>query len=69
MTRGVLSVRVEFDLDAHPIGGTVVDPAGTPEPFHGWLELTEKLEAVRNSALSPTEPRAPSGKTGRAAGS
>jgi hypothetical protein len=38
---------LEFDLDAEPIGGVVTDQRGAEQAFHGWLQLTEAIEAAR----------------------
>src|SRR5436305_12484504 len=36
-----------IDVGSDPIRGTVVVGAGAPQPFCGWMELTEAIEAAR----------------------
>ena len=45
-----LRLQLEFDLEAEPIGGVVTDQRGSEKAFHGWLQLTEMIEAARLSA-------------------
>jgi hypothetical protein len=40
---------VSFSSRSGPVAGTVsVAPSGSPSPFHGWLELMDAVEALRN---------------------
>lgn len=43
-----ISLRLEVDLDAEPIEGTMSPAGGQPNPFVGWLGLTAALEGLRS---------------------
>ncbi len=45
-----VSVTVELDADADPICGTLLDAAGPPIEFSGWLELMSGFEIVSRRA-------------------
>ncbi len=47
-------LRLDLDLDADPIAGTVRAPGEDPVDFVGWLGLTAELERLRapNGVLS-----------------
>jgi len=40
-------VRLAIDTGSEPISGWVSDATGVSKPFHGWIELTGVIEAVR----------------------
>jgi hypothetical protein len=51
MSRSTIRLLVELDLGVEPIAGIVQRPPnGDPVRFVGWLQLTQTLEALRNSA-------------------
>lgn len=54
-----IRLLIELDPTAEPIIGTLQNqPHGPIEHFHGWLQLTETLQAIRHAqAQSPGEPR------------
>ena len=53
MSRSTIRLLVEFDPGVEPIKGVVQQPPnGDPLRFVGWLQLTQTLEALRNSAPS-----------------
>lgn len=43
----ICALRLELDLDAHPIAGTIRSPGEPPVGFVGWLGLTAELERLR----------------------
>jgi hypothetical protein len=47
-----IHVALELDPGADPIAGVLRPPAGEPQPFTGWLELTQLLEAIRAAGAS-----------------
>jgi hypothetical protein len=53
MSRSTIRLVVDFDPGVEPIKGVVQQPPnGDPVRFVGWLQLTQTLEALRNSAPS-----------------
>jgi hypothetical protein len=49
-----LHVEAELRLtDDGVIAGTVEGPDGEATPFHGWLELMDRIEAIRLSGDRP----------------
>jgi len=50
MTRVRIRVALELESGVEPITGILRPPVGDPQPFTGWLELTQLLEAIRASA-------------------
>ena len=49
MHKGWARLQLELDLAAEPIGGTLTDDREVTTPFHGWLQLTEAIEAARTA--------------------
>ncbi len=49
MEREVQRVTIEIE-PAEPIQGRIVDGSGSPQAFHGWLELSAALERARGDA-------------------
>lgn len=55
-------VRVEFEMGADPIRGSIERSDGRSQRFWGWLELIEKLERAaadepkRNAEPTPGKP-------------
>jgi hypothetical protein len=46
-----IQVLLELDPGVEPIAGARLQPSdGDPDPFTGWLQLTQMLEAIRRSA-------------------
>ena len=41
-------VRLAIEVDSEPISGSVSIGSGPPRVFRGWIELVERLEAVRS---------------------
>jgi len=51
MSAARIPVLLELDRGHEPIAGLLQQPPGThAQPFVGWLQLTELLEAIRRSA-------------------
>ena len=51
MSPSPIRVLLELDPGIEPIAGILRQPPnGDPKPFTGWLQLTQMLEAIRNSA-------------------
>jgi hypothetical protein len=51
MLTPTIRLLIELDPVAVPIAGTLQrQPDGDVQPFIGWLQLTENLEAIRRSA-------------------
>jgi hypothetical protein len=55
-----IRVVIELDPAAEPISGMLTQDDGQTMAFHGWLALTEALEASRHAApgLPDAAPRA-----------
>jgi hypothetical protein len=49
-------VVLEVEPGVEPITGLLQTPSGGTQPFTGWLELTQLLEAIRASPNLPTPP-------------
>lgn len=49
-----ISIRLEVDLDAQPIGGMITPAGGQPSPFVGWLGLTAALAELGSREDPPT---------------
>jgi hypothetical protein len=48
---------IRIDRGINPIKGTLrQQPDDTPEPFSGWLDLTQPLETVRSSSFGADWP-------------
>ena len=47
---------LELDLDLTPIGGRISSDQHPTRQFHGWLELTAAIDAVRTAALTAPAP-------------
>jgi hypothetical protein len=43
---------VDLDLDLTPIGGRISSDQHPTRQFHGWLELTAAIDALRTAALT-----------------
>jgi hypothetical protein len=45
----LVTARIELDIEpgTDPIRGTIGDESGAPARFVGWLELIERIEAIR----------------------
>lgn len=55
MTPTPIHVRIELDPTAEPITGTLQqEPHGSTKHFHGWLQLTEALQAIRHADAQPS---------------
>jgi hypothetical protein len=55
-----IQLLIELDPTAEPITGTLQkQPHGSTEHFHGWLQLTETLQAIRHAQPPPTGERRP----------
>lgn len=52
-----VELRLELDLDADPIAGTVRSPGEAPAAFVGWLGLTAELERLRVDSNEAGVPR------------
>jgi hypothetical protein len=39
-----MPLSFEFDLDADPVSGVVLDGRGDGQPFCGWMALTREIE-------------------------
>jgi hypothetical protein len=51
MRPSTLQLLIELDPAVEPISGTLrQQPDGASTPFHGWLQLTETVEAIRRAA-------------------
>jgi hypothetical protein len=51
MSPSTIQVLLELDSGVEPIAGVRLQPSdGDPDPFTGWLQLTQMLEAIRRSA-------------------
>jgi hypothetical protein len=51
MPCSTIRVLMELDPDRQPIAGTVQQqPTGPTTTFHGWLQLSQLLEAIRTSS-------------------
>lgn len=56
MTRSAQFI-VDLELDISPIGGRISSEMYPPCTFHGWLELTAAIDALRLSALQADSKR------------
>jgi hypothetical protein len=54
-----LELSLALDIDEQPIGGTLRQAAGSPQPFGGWLELIAAIEAALQRARMTTTDQAP----------
>jgi hypothetical protein len=45
-----IHVALEVERGVEPITGFLQTPSGGTQPFTGWLELTQLLEAIRASS-------------------
>jgi hypothetical protein len=58
MPQTTIRLLIELELVSTPIGGTVQrQPSGQPEPFTGWLQLTEAIEEIRRAAARESAAR------------
>jgi hypothetical protein len=49
--------RIQLELNpGEPITGTIRDQSGQAQSFRGWLELTTKLERLRNGDDAASDP-------------
>jgi hypothetical protein len=48
--RGTAHLELAIELDSDPISGSLSNGAHGAQPFVGWIELTEAIEAARSSA-------------------
>jgi hypothetical protein len=61
--RPVTVLTIEFELDAAPIAGRLLDETQASHPFTGWVGLTHALRtALAAAAGSPQHPNR-SGRT------
>jgi hypothetical protein len=51
-----IRVVIELDPAAEPISGMLTQHDGRTTAFHGWLALTEALEASRHDGSAVPEP-------------
>lgn len=51
VTRGAQLI-LDLDLDVTPIGGRISSDQHSTRQFHGWLELTAAIDALRTAALT-----------------
>jgi hypothetical protein len=59
---GIVSLRIEFTVDADPIAGHLHAANEEGRPFCGWIELTRAIElglAAARRALPPNTPAEP----------
>jgi len=59
-----IHVTLELDSNVEPISGVLQLPTSSPQPFTGWLELTQMLEAIRTSSSQPHVPQHPPASRG-----
>jgi hypothetical protein len=58
MTQTTIRLLIELQVAAAPIAGTIrPQPAGRPESFTGWLQLTQAIETIRRSAAQESSAR------------
>jgi hypothetical protein len=55
MPASPIRLVIELDPAVEPIEGTVQHPDGLVTQFHGWLALTEALEASRRATTPDSE--------------
>jgi hypothetical protein len=71
VTRGAQLI-LDLDLDLTPIGGNISSDQHPTRQFHGWLELTAAIDALRTAAQTApaacghasASPRPPSPRDG-----
>jgi hypothetical protein len=49
-------LRLEVDLDADPITGTLSRSGHAEQRFTGWLALTDVIESIRTTSRAQAEP-------------
>jgi hypothetical protein len=55
---GEVHLKLTIEVGSEPISGSVSLGSGQPQPFRGWIELVERVEAARSADSSAGDPGA-----------